>query len=305
MVIVGSGLCGLSIASLAKLRGLASPTVLEKSRGVGGRLATRRTDTAKFDHGAQFLRVRNETEDLRKRWNDAGILSTWFEAKGIAHVSGREGMTSLAKALARDATVKLEHRVTKLERIQGGLFRMSIENQASIESRVVILTCPLPQSLEILRNSQIAYDKSLEAISYEKALVGLFEDVKANPNLINSYGYIEPESSDIFSIANQMAKGLSDQPAWTVTMGPNFSETNFDESDSVTLERVIESVCRFDPIFEFNGCQLKKWRYCRPTSRFAEPYLKVTDGLYLAGDAFGGQSLNGAVRSAQALVGAL
>ena len=56
LAIIGSGLSGLTLAN--HLKDEFDVTVFEKSRGVGGRLATRRVDTYAFDHGAQYFTAR-------------------------------------------------------------------------------------------------------------------------------------------------------------------------------------------------------------------------------------------------------
>ncbi|HSQ69054.1 MAG TPA: FAD-dependent oxidoreductase [Steroidobacteraceae bacterium] len=57
IAVIGAGLAGLSCArELARTD--ADITVFERSRGLGGRLATRRSGELAFDHGAQFLTAR-------------------------------------------------------------------------------------------------------------------------------------------------------------------------------------------------------------------------------------------------------
>ena len=56
IAIVGAGLSGLVLARC--LCGVAKVTIFEKSRGVGGRMATRYADGYEFDHGAQFFTAR-------------------------------------------------------------------------------------------------------------------------------------------------------------------------------------------------------------------------------------------------------
>ena len=56
MAIIGASIAGLSCAESLR-RGGHEVTVFEKNRGIGGRIATRRTpEDLRFDHGAQFLR---------------------------------------------------------------------------------------------------------------------------------------------------------------------------------------------------------------------------------------------------------
>ena len=56
IAIIGAGLSGLVLAR--RLDEVAEVTIFEKSRGVGGRMATRYADDYEFDHGAQFFTAR-------------------------------------------------------------------------------------------------------------------------------------------------------------------------------------------------------------------------------------------------------
>ena len=57
--IVGAGLSGVTCAASLHEQGI-SVRVFEKSRGIGGRMATRRTPAGlHFDHGAQYFTARD------------------------------------------------------------------------------------------------------------------------------------------------------------------------------------------------------------------------------------------------------
>ena len=56
IAVIGAGLSGTTIAS--KLNEKFNVKVFEKSRGVGGRMSTRRETPFMFDHGAQFFTVK-------------------------------------------------------------------------------------------------------------------------------------------------------------------------------------------------------------------------------------------------------
>jgi len=53
IAIIGTGISGITIAQ--NLKDFANVSLFEKSRGVGGRMASRRSGPYEFDHGAQFL----------------------------------------------------------------------------------------------------------------------------------------------------------------------------------------------------------------------------------------------------------
>ena len=119
--------------------------------------------------------------------------------------------------------------------------------------------------------------------------------------LLAPQGYRELENGDVFSIANQKAKGLSATPAWTVTLKPEMSEMLYERSDSELSTLILEELKKIDPEFEHTEIQIKKWRYSHPLHRATALYNTPAVNLYLAGDAFGGGSLNGAARSANAV----
>jgi predicted NAD/FAD-dependent oxidoreductase len=307
-VIVGAGLCGLTIASALQNKQGTLVSVVEKSKGVGGRMATRRSDGGSFDHGAQFYSLKAPLASQHERWLDAQLVRFWFnnqelgDTQSVERFCALRGMTALAKNLAQNIDVKLDHKLIKIEPQTDG-FHLYLENGMSLKCNRLILTCPVPQSLDLLNHSAIPYDANLNQIRYAKALVGLFEETVNSQSLSAPAGYLEnPPHSDIFSLADQSRKGLSAQKNWTITMNPKFSEDFFDAPEAETLAKITVAVQQLDPSFRFKSVQLKKWRYSHPLTIYKESFSEVTKNLFLAGDAFGGPSLNGAAKSAAALL---
>jgi len=56
--VIGAGMAGVACARTLVQAG-HRVTVFEKSRGAGGRMATRETEFGTFDHGTQYFTVRN------------------------------------------------------------------------------------------------------------------------------------------------------------------------------------------------------------------------------------------------------
>ena len=342
-VIVGGGICGLTLAQ--KL--LSSPStlinnsviVLEKSRGYGGRMATRRLNsdsTVLFDHGAQFYSLKDDTKPLHEQWSQSSLSKHWYSTERGERYTGTKGMSTLARHIGEQLDVKLEHKVTKLERNTNGninKWTVHIENQPSIHCSTVVLTSPLPQSLDLLDNSDIPYDSSLRDILYAKAIVAL---CTINPttlsSLVNkaddttsilgqlnkSYGSytITDTTSGIHNIVDQQHKGISTNPAYSIVMNPTFSETYYTTPDDVVKERLIESLNALEPVqttvsgighvhTQFSSLltihEVKRWKYSHPIKCYTKPYVEVEEGLYLAGDGMGGGSVSGAVTSSAEL----
>ena len=86
--IIGTGLS--SIFSCLRISEALSVRiqVFDKARGLGGRLATRRADGGRFDHGAQYMKI-NEISNLKEiengRWTyylEDGAIETSYDIKG-------------------------------------------------------------------------------------------------------------------------------------------------------------------------------------------------------------------------------
>lgn len=165
IAIVGAGLAGLTIAGA--LRGRASVVVFEKSRGLGGRMATRRAEPYAFDHGAQYFRARTpDFKRLLKIYADRGIVLPWH-ARYAELDRNRElcaelwpdsdpcyvaspAMNSLAKALGVDTDVRLQTRVTGIKRYAGS-WRLRGEDGSELgDFDWVIAATPAPQAADLM-----------------------------------------------------------------------------------------------------------------------------------------------------------
>lgn len=129
IAVIGAGLAGISCARVLRDAGHAV-RVFDKSRGIGGRMATRRGESGTHDHGAQYFtarepRFRALVEALAAGGTVAayrGRIVQWHEGR-LSPVSGLEpryvgipGMPALCRALAQDLDVGAGITVTAIER---------------------------------------------------------------------------------------------------------------------------------------------------------------------------------------------
>lgn len=300
-LIIGAGISGLVLARRLQASGL-SVLILEKSRGVGGRIATRRDGPATYDHGAQFYKIPNQgTWELDALWSQAQLSETWFQDENSLFKCAAGGMTRLAKHLAQNLTIALEQKVLSISESQEVICEAN-----RYSAKYIFISSPLPQTLDILRTSQIEYPKDLDSVQYASALVGLFE-VTSTSESLEKFKYLQDIDGEIFSISNQLSKRASASLAFTVVMQPEWSQKYFADNDDETLQKITASFSSYlkttKASFNITKQQLKKWRFSHPTSHYAKPYAVVgpLKNIFLLGDAFGGPSLRGAVSSADAI----
>ncbi|MEM6905266.1 MAG: FAD-dependent oxidoreductase, partial [Pseudomonadota bacterium] len=93
-LIIGAGMAGLACARALTDAG-HRVTVLDKGRGVGGRLATRRTEDGwQFDHGAQYIAASGTPfREAMAGMAEAGSLAPWDQPD---HLVGVPGMSAVA-----------------------------------------------------------------------------------------------------------------------------------------------------------------------------------------------------------------
>lgn len=182
LTIIGAGVAGLSAARrLRALRPEIDCTIYEKSRGYGGRAATRRRDGFVFDHGAQYFKTPSPaTRDLISRELPRDDLlaigrDVWVFDRAGQLVPGdaeqnaepkwtyRSGLSTLGKLLAEGSNVRRETRVAALRRVATGGWQIIDEHGAHVgDADAVLLTAPAPQSAQILAAS--AFDAGLRDV---------------------------------------------------------------------------------------------------------------------------------------------
>lgn len=299
-IIIGAGLSGLILARRLIKSG-AEVLIVEKSKSVGGRMATRRDEDATFDHGAQLT-----SESLTKYFG-LEICQPWVQVNAEMKYAIKQGMNKAAKHLAQGLEIQLNEKVVNLK--SDGHVIIELESETTLSARRVFMTCPVPQSVELLKKSKMSYPETLDQVKYAKALVGLFR-IETESLMIKNLKYEENLDHGIFSISNQQSKNVSEGLAFTVVMNPKFSEAYFDKDEAGNLFLIENCLASFltnhlkikESDYKILRSQLKKWRYSHPLNNFGADYLALPNqNIYLIGDGFTGGSLARSVASAEAV----
>ena len=190
VAVVGAGMAGVACARTLVQAG-HRVTLIEKSRGFGGRMATRRTEFGGFDHGAQYFTVRDPRFETALRHNATHLVRPWSASTVRVldefghvlasappptepHFVASPGMNALVAFWAEplhkpelhgnlNASTLLETRVTQLERdaLHPEQWQLRTEDSAG-GLRVlggfdrVVLAIPHPQAHDLLRASGLA-----------------------------------------------------------------------------------------------------------------------------------------------------
>jgi renalase len=167
VLIIGAGIAGLSCARVLVGAG-KTVRLIERSRGVGGRCATRRVDGQPVDHGLAFLHGQSPDflevlHDVPGRWLDpwpSVVLGTGTPCQPNAFVHGARrmahanGINAFPKHLANGLDVVLETAVTGFELAGEDITVLAKQRgePTSFVARDVVLALAGPQSLALLDN---------------------------------------------------------------------------------------------------------------------------------------------------------
>lgn len=304
VIIIGAGIAGLAAAWKLHQYGRRI-LVLEKSGGVGGRMATRRISGAVFDHGAQFITAR-ESNFLGwlKALEKIGVVATWFGGQGDRNTHPRwlgiGGMNGIAKHLGSGLDIRLNTNVDGVVQ-QGPLWHVLLQQRTNhFSAAAILLTPPVPQSLDLLESRRAGIPEMTQSLltkfTYERCLAVLAR--LREPTHLTPPGFLRKPSANIRWLADNQLKGISKQPAITIHATADFSLRHW-LADRSHIAKILIQEAEAYLTMKILDYQVHGWRYSRPQYICEHRSLELWDEppLVLAGDAFGGPRVEGAVLS--------
>jgi renalase len=300
-LIVGAGIAGLAAART--LQDAAwKVTVVDKGRGVGGRMATRRIDSSNFDHGAQFFTARDERFRARvKLWETEGVVREWHTSEaGDVRYCGVHGMSAVPKHIARDLDVHTSTRIVHIEPADGGWIAED-EAGSRFEAGVLMLSAPAEQTLALCEPFRPLLGRrlvqSLQSIHFDPcyALMLLLEE----PAQLEPPGIEKFEDTDVIAIADNVQKGISEGlGALTIHASSRFTIEHWDDEPQ-TVARLLTAAAASWIKSPVRKWELHRWRYSHPVRPGESRFLsaRCPAPLYFTGDGFGGPRVEGAFLS--------
>jgi renalase len=310
VLIVGAGLAGLALAHDLQGQG-RGVRVLDKSRGVSGRAATRRTPPdARLDHGARYFTARHpRTVALAESGVAAGWNRVWAQGfaawadgqitppaqEGHPRYAPPAGMSTLGRELARGLDVQTGQEVSSLERLPGG-WRVHSRDGVAGETERLVLNLPAPQALALLEPLlDDAEDidelrdtaERLRQVSYAPcwaAGVVLEQDIGADWPALSFRGH--PVLDWIAREHTKRAAGHP--PALILQASADWSRAQLERRPDEVLPELLSAAAEVlgEPVKAAHAFA-HRWRYATPERRAAGPCRwDASLGLGLCGDGF-------------------
>lgn len=318
VVIIGAGMAGLVCAQQLTQAGY-DVLVVEKSRGFGGRVATRRLHDTCADHGASYLKPKGKlmtqfVELLVQR----NVLQVWngnFMEKTQNIVSSMQpryvsptGMSSIAKFLANGLNVILEQRVTEVNLDVSNQWRLTLESHQSISAEALVTAIPAPQALTLL--------EPLEGNILNSAFINKLRSVEFFPSISVMAGYpatskplpqwkaMTFDDNILGWVGFDSTKRLNpSQPVFVVQSSADFATANLETQDLQPVgKQMLHAAANsigFDWLAHPDWLQVHRWRYAFPSTPLQETFLtaETSQPLICCGDWCGGNLIPGAIDS--------
>jgi renalase len=288
IAIIGAGMAGITCAYALQQLG-CSTVVLEKSRGVGGRLASRRTAAGDhFDHGAQYITAREPA--FRQRldalvqqhsavtWAPRDPARTTPSSHGW--IIGSPGMSALLQPMAAPLELHTRTTVIALHRSAAGWHLHTDSGMTLAPFDAVVCTAPAAQCHALLADVP--------------AMKAALAQVRMAP---------------CWALMLRFAEGYSGKPhGWVLHASPEWSQLHLELPAEDVLALLQQELARLlgTALPPTSHAAAHRWRYALTTLPLGQAFLANDDGsLYAAGDWCLGARVECAHASGEAVAAAL
>ncbi|WP_341527548.1 NAD(P)/FAD-dependent oxidoreductase [Nostoc sp. UHCC 0302] len=323
IVVIGAGMAGLACAQQLRQAGYLVQ-VVEKSRGLGGRVATRRLYDTWADHGACYLKPKGE---LLKRFVeilcDRQILKVWTDTvyelnpnlefntqNSVLRYIAPTGMSAIAKFLAQDLDILLNQRVIAITLTPENNWRLTLEsNNEELIAKALVVAIPAPQALMLLAPLgesllDATFLENLRAVEFYPSISAIAGYPATSQPLPPWKALTFVDDVDLAWIGLDSSKRPNpQQPHFVVQSSANFAQRHLESEDlqpagQYLLQRAAESLA-LPWLNTPKWMQVHRWRYAFPSRPWHEAFLSTETPLPLVccGDWCGGNLVEDAMLS--------
>jgi renalase len=305
VLIIGAGIAGLTAARSLTTQG-QQVALVEKSRGLGGRLATRRLPGTHGDHGVCYLKPKGEVfQRLIGAAIEAGVLTEW---QSQAYASPL-GITAFAKWLAQGLTIHGGERAIAVQ--QASHWQVTTDSGLELAAKKLLLAIPAPQAIDLLRtwaDVPAAVLTQLQSVTFNPCITAIATYPAQAP--IPWRGLPITDDPNLTWIALESSKQPTPpHPVLVFHSTAAFATQRFETPDLTPVGQMLlasaAQVTNLPWLTQPTLLQIHRWRYAFPTAPLKMPYLQAASNLYLCGDWCLGDRVESAHQSGLAVAEAI
>jgi predicted NAD/FAD-dependent oxidoreductase len=320
IAIIGAGIAGLTCAQHLQQAGYRV-VVVEKSRGLGGRLATRRLQGTHADHGVCYVKAKDvRFRDFLDRLIDRKVVRVWTEIiheltetnqirspqdRSPRYVSPT-GISTIAKSLATTLTIRLNHRVERLQALEHGWQLQFGDELDPIAAKALIIAIPAPQAvtlIESLDEPDLNFLNQIKAVKFTPCIsaIAVYPNrVQAKIAELKWQAIVSPHHDDLGWIGIDSTKQLEPvQPVLVIQSNAKFATHHLETTSLQTvgehlLNRAAEIVAPW--VSSPEAFQVHRWRYAFARNPLPQAFISATTNnlLLCTGDWCGGDRVESA-----------
>ena len=324
VAVIGAGIGGAACAAGLRAAGL-DVVLFDKSRGLGGRMATRRARwampdghevMAEFDHGAQHFTARHARfRATVARAAASGVVVPWQPRVHAGFALGTDrplhvpvpGMPALCRHLAGAVPLRTEHAVQRLQRHADGWQLVMADGATAGPFDQVMLALPAAQAAVLLAGHHDAWADGLAALPMHACWTLML----ATDEVDWPWDAAEPPKGPLAWVLRNDRKPGRSAPAgiatWVAHATPAWSADHLEAEPRAVAEALCAALAALVPAspgLRVHHASVHRWRYAMPAERVdgaADCWWDETLGLGVCGDAFGDGQIEAAWRSGDEL----
>lgn len=323
IAVIGAGIAGLVCAQQLAKAGY-NVVVVEKSRGLGGRIATRRLHGTCADHGLRYLEPKGQLLQLVQLLCERNLLQVWTDTvyqsqqqqlkpvnQSLCYVAPA-GMSAIAKFLATGLEIRLNQRVKQLAPTTSKNWRLTLESatpdmEMPLIAKAVVIAIPAPQALmllEPLAGLPAVFLDHLRSVSFDPCLsvIAGYPAQQHQPTW-KAVTFIDDPDLAWIGLDSSKRMVVGHSPVFVLHSSAEFAHCYLEAQDlqpagQQLLTRAAQT-CLLPWLDTPQWMQVHRWRYAFPSHPWHEAYLSTEAPLPLVccGDWCGGNQVEAAMLS--------